>query len=161
MANWVCLVHQEVFLSKQRLWSHQQVLPRRCFCQNKYRTIVAGRKIDAQRMEAYSLRWFSVPPGSQASPFFVLRFAFSIIHGSGRVWKTGEGHGNSYHVNDVRWTRDGHRGGRGRTRIHENNVLDFIIEHSTARQDPRCSQDHKYSAWPVRNSLSGLLRPYL
>ena len=43
-------------------------------------------------------------------PFFALRFAFSIIHGSGRAGKTGKA-GNSYHVNDVRWTRGGRRGG--------------------------------------------------
>ena len=44
---------------------------------------------------------------------------------------------------------------------HSNNVLDFIIEHSVARQDPRHSQDREYSTWPVRNSLSGLLCMYL
>jgi len=27
--------------------------------------------------------------------------------------------GNTYHVNDVRWTRGGRRGGGVRTRIHE------------------------------------------
>ena len=36
-----------------------------------------------------------------------------------------------------------------------------MIECSTARQDPRSSQDHEYSTWPVRNLLSGLLRLYL
>ena len=41
-------------------------------------------------------------------PFFVTWFAFSIIHGSGRVMKKGEGlHGNTYHV---AWMRGGHRG---------------------------------------------------
>ena len=39
-------------------------------------------------------------------PFFVLRFASSIIHRSGRAQKTGRP-GNTYHVNDVRWTRGG------------------------------------------------------
>ena len=83
------------------------------FCQNNYRTIVAGRKIDAQQIEAYSLRWFSIPPGSlvpRPPPFFFLRFAFSIIHGSGRARKTGKAWEQ---VNDVRWTRGGHRWGRG------------------------------------------------
>ena len=36
------------------------------------------------------------------SPFFVLMFALSIIHGRGRVAKNREGlHGNTYHVT---WT---------------------------------------------------------
>ena len=46
-------------------------------------------------------------------------------------------------------------GGRGPHSNLWNNVLDFIIERSTARQDPRRSQDCKHSTWPVRNSLSG------
>ena len=33
--------------------------------------------------------------------FFVLRFAFSIIHGSGRVVKNWGRPGKTYHVNDV------------------------------------------------------------
>ena len=32
-------------------------------------------------------QWNIVAPRSQASPIFVLRFAFSIIHGSGRAAK--------------------------------------------------------------------------
>ena len=36
-------------------------------------------------------------------------------------------------------------GGGVRTQIHEIMVLDFIIERSIARQDPRRSQDHEYS----------------
>ena len=55
---------------------------------------------------------------------------------------------------DTRWTL----GGRG---PHSNNVLDFIIECSVARQDPRHSLDREYSTWLVRNSLSGLLCAYL
>ena len=53
---------------------------------------------------------------SQASPISVLRFAFSVIHESGRVAKTRQKHGrprNTYHVNDDRWMRDGHGGRRG------------------------------------------------
>ena len=52
---------------------------------------------------------------------------------------------------DARWTYRG----RG------PHILDFIIEHSVTRQDPRCSQDCECSAWQVRNSLSGLLHTYL
>ena len=51
-------------------------------------------------------------------------------------WKSAEKQGrpgNTYHVNDVRWTQGGRRGGEVRTR-------------SIARQDPRHSQDHEYSA---------------
>ena len=50
-------------------------------------------------------------PGLPCLFFFVLRFAFSIIHGSGRAAKNGEGLGTLYHMNDVRWTRGGRRGG--------------------------------------------------
>ena len=45
-------------------------------------------------------------------------------------------------VNDVRWTRGGRRG-RG---PHSNNVLDFIIKRSVARQDPRRSYKIVYYA---------------
>ena len=38
----------------------------------------------------------------------------------------------------------GGRGGEGSA--FRNNVLDFIIERSVARQDPRRSQDREYSA---------------
>ena len=50
------------------------------------------------------------------TPFFVLRFAFSIIHGGGRVRKRGRP-GNTYHVNDVRWTRGGRRGGGAQLQV--------------------------------------------
>ena len=36
------------------------------------------------------------------------------------------------------------------------NVLNLIIEHSIARQNPRHSKDREYSAWSVRNLLFGL-----
>ena len=61
--------------------------------------------------------------------------------------KNREGLGNTYHVNEIRWTQGGRRGGG--VRSHEITyymVLDFIIERSIARQDPRRSQDHEYSA---------------
>ena len=41
--------------------------------------------------------------------------------------------GNTYHMNDVRRMRGGHRGGGGHIQI---NILDFIIECSITRQDP-------------------------
>ena len=37
-------------------------------------------------------------------------------------------------------------GGEGSALKYMNNVLDFIIERSIARQDSRRSQDHEYSA---------------
>ena len=45
-------------------------------------------------------------------PLFVLRFVFSIYNTRKRksgvkIWKDG----NTYHVNDVRWTQGGDRGG--------------------------------------------------
>ena len=64
-------------------------------------------------------------------PFFVLRFSFSIIHGSEERKKRGRP-GNTYHVNDVWWTQGGHMGGRG---PRSNNVLDFIIECPNDSQD--------------------------
>ena len=62
-------------------------------------------------------------------PFFVLRFAFSIIHGSGRARKTGKLRpGNTYHVNDVWWTRGGRRGGVAHqpTRVQINDRASFL-----------------------------------
>ena len=50
-------------------------------------------------------------------PLFVF-FGLRIIHGGGRARKTGRP-GNTYHVNDVRWTRGGRRGGGVRIPIHE------------------------------------------
>ena len=64
------------------------------------------------------------PPGLATSlvprplPFFVLRFAFSI-NTEVEEHEKRERPGNTYHVNDVRWTRGGHRGGGVRIRIHE------------------------------------------
>ena len=55
-------------------------------------------------------------------PTFVLRFEFSIIHGSRRKTKwerpgntlvdVGGGAENTHHVKNARWTRGGRRGGR-------------------------------------------------
>ena len=62
-------------------------------------------------------------------------------------------------------TSGGHKvdngGRRGPHSNTWNNTLDFIIECFVARQDPRCLQDHEYSAGPVRSPLSGLLHMYL
>ena len=82
-------------------------------------------------------------------PFFVLQFSFSIIHGSGRAWKTGKGWEHLSHEwcpVDARW--------RGPC---SNNVLDFIIECSNNSQDSWGSQDQQYSTSPVRISLYHLL----
>jgi len=65
------------------------------------------------------------------SPFFVLRFSFSIIHGSERARKTGKAWEHlscEWRLVDARLTYWG-RGPRS------NNVLDFIIEHSNDSQD--------------------------
>ena len=66
MAKSICLVHQEMFLSKQHLWSQQQ---RHCgaaqtvLLSKKVRTAVTGRQRDTQTIEALGaytlLRWFS------------------------------------------------------------------------------------------------------
>ena len=62
-------------------------------------------------------------------PFFVLRFSFSIIHGSGaKMGKAWEHLSRERRLVDVRWTY----GGRG---PHSNNTLDFIIERSNDSQD--------------------------
>ena len=51
--------------------------------------------------------------------------------------------GNTYHVNDVRWTPSGHRGEGS----HSNIGLDFMIELFVAKPDPQTfTQDHEYSA---------------
>ena len=61
-------------------------------------------------------------------PFFVLRFAFSIIHGSGKRGRPGLIH----HVCDVRWTR-GERRGEGHNRkymfapTHSGTGLSVVI----------------------------------
>ena len=87
----------------------------------------------------------------QASPVFVLRFAFSLIHGSGRAAKKNKKQGrpgNTYDmndVNDVRWTRGGHGGEEGSAIKY--NILDFIIEPPVARKDPRHS--HKIVSTPL------------
>ena len=88
-------------------------------------------------------------------PFFVIRFAFRIIHRSWKVGKKKQGRpGNILSRDDVWWKRGGHRAGRD---PRSNNILDFIIEHSSNSQDPRRSWDWQYSTPPARNSLYGLL----
>ena len=87
------------------------------------------------------------------SPFFVLRFSFSIIHRSGRVRKTGKAWkhlSREWHLVDARWSY----GGRG---PRSNNVLDFIIDHSNDSQDSWGLQDQQYLTSLVRNSLYRLL----
>ena len=80
-------------------------------------------------------------------------YSFSIIHGSGRAWKTGkawEHLSHEWRLVDARWTY----GGRG---PHSNNILDFIIERSNDSQDSWGSQDRQYSTSLVRNLLYRLL----
>ena len=50
---------------------------------------------------------------------------------------------NTYHVNDVRWT-EVDVGGEESALKYMNNVLNFIIECSIARQDSRRSRHHEY-----------------
>ena len=71
-------------------------------------------------MYTYSVALF---PGL---PVFCPSVSFSIIHGSEEREKRRRP-GNTYHVNDVWWTRCGRMGG--------NSALDFIIEHSNNSQD--------------------------
>ena len=87
--------------------------------------------------------------------FFAFWLMFNInIHVRGRAAKNGEGlHGNTYHMNDT----GGHEvdeAGEGRG-PHSNNVLDFIIKRSTARQDFRCSwlikKTHSQHVFVVRH----------
>ena len=101
MAKWVCLVHQEAFLSKQCLWSHQQ---RHC-CKRvlvrQVRTIVTIRRSDAQTIEvlgAYTLlRRFSTtnntPWGKEATwkaSAFLGKYAsitaVDLIQGRNWIW---------------------------------------------------------------------------
>ena len=86
-------------------------------------------------------------------PFIVLRFSFSIIHGSRRARKTGkawEHLSREWRLVDARWTY----GGRG---PRSNNALDFIIECSNDSQDSWGSQYWQNSTSLVRNSLYRLL----
>ena len=63
-------------------------------------------------------------------PHFDLLFAFTIIHGIGRSMKLKWGRpGSIHHVNDVRWTRGGRRGGGAQL---PNNAQDHPFECSTA-----------------------------
>ena len=59
-----------------------------------------------------AMQMFSLVP--RPTPFFVLRFAFSIIHGGERARGRP---GNTCHVNDVWWTRGGRRGGGAQLQI--------------------------------------------
>ena len=63
----------------------------------------------------------------------------------------------SYHVNEVRWTQGGHRGGRG---LHSINILDSTIKQFIYRQDPR-RWDWEYSTSQVKNLLTGLMHTNL
>ena len=57
----------------------------------------------------YSLLPCSLGPGPS---LFDLPFTFTIIHGMGRSRKLNRGRpGSIHHVNDVRWTRGGRKGG--------------------------------------------------
>ena len=72
--------------------------------------------------------------------FLVLQFAFSIINGNGTAaknwWQKGEGLGTLF----TYMTSGGNKVDVGEKGPHSNNILDFIIEHSTNRQDLRCSR---------------------
>ena len=63
-------------------------------------------------------------------PFFVVRFAFSIIHGSGRAQKTGKAWSHS----SREWTQGGHR---DEGPNHKNNALVHPFKRSTAVLDLR------------------------
>ena len=61
-----------------------------------------------QQLNHQAMKKSSLVP--RPPPFFVLRFLFSIIHGVDERKKQGRP-GNTYHVNDVWWTRGGCMGG--------------------------------------------------
>ena len=94
---------------------------------------------------------------SQAS--FYLPFAFTIMYGSGRLVEKQGRPGSIHHVSNVRWTWDGCRGEEGHN--CQNNVQDQPFERSLAFSDSTPYNDGNYSSWPVRNSLSTLVRIYL
>ena len=76
---------------------------------------------------------------------------------SGRMVKNGEGLGTL-----ITWMMSVGRkldvGGRGPCL---NNILDFIIKRFITMKDPTCSHHREYSAWQVRNLLSGLSHIFL
>ena len=112
----------------------------------------AGGSVTQRRWQGDNVALF---PGLPR--FFVLRFASSLTHESKRVVKNWRRSGNNYYVNNARWTRGGCRE-EGST--FKYNILDFIIKRSFIRQDLRRSQHREYSAWQVRNLLTGLLYTY-
>ena len=75
-------------------------------------------------------------------------FCCSSTSAPGKAWE---------HLTQSRMTFGGHKVELGGKDPHSNNILDFIIDCSVARQEPRHSQDHEYSAWRVRNSFSSSL----
>ena len=71
------------------------------------------------------------------SPFFVLRFAFSIIQKRATKKKRGRP-GLIHHVSDVRWMRGGRKYDvMEEGSNHKNNALDHTFERSTAVLDLR------------------------
>ena len=73
---------------------------------------------------------------------FYLPFVFTIIHGSGRPAKNGEG--LRAFLNDIRWTPGG-CGGEGGGGNCQCNVLDHLFECSTTVLDSRPQRDRNYS----------------
>ena len=63
-------------------------------------------------------------------PFFVVRFVFSIIHGSRRAWKTEK----AWSHPSYEWTQGGHR---EEGPNHKNNALVHPFKRSTAVPDLR------------------------
>ena len=78
--------------------------------------------------DSYIIEGSSLVPKPPPFLFFSLQLYSTQKRKSGKIWGRP---GNTYHVNDVRWARGEHKGG-----WDLNNILDFIIEHSVARQDP-------------------------
>ena len=78
----------------------------------------------------------------RASPAFFFLYSPTCIQYNQKSGEKLERPGKTYEVNASGRHEVDVRQGEG---PHSNNVLDFI-EHSIARQDPICSQDHKYSA---------------
>ena len=86
--------------------------------------------------------WLASFPGLPR--FFVLRFVFSVIHGTGRAAKNGKGPGTL-----ITWmTFGGHEVDVWGEGPHSNKALDFIIERSNDSQDPRCSRHQQYLSSP-------------